>query len=106
MRSLICVHLSFLKLLFPFDLVGMLPSYKTILLGIQFLPGSTSEVLVTSADSRIRVIEGVEHMVHKFKGTLNCYIEFLCYSGAEELNLGDARTEFKLLPKVIIFYCH
>jgi isopentenyl phosphate kinase len=34
---------------------------------IQFAPGSSSEVLITSADSRIRVVNGDE-LVHKFKG--------------------------------------
>ncbi|KAL5715648.1 hypothetical protein ACHQM5_017439 [Ranunculus cassubicifolius] len=38
--------------------------------GFQFSPGSSSEVLVTSADSRIRVVDGVE-LVHKFKGFRN-----------------------------------
>ncbi|KAJ6822729.1 WD repeat-containing protein 44-like [Iris pallida] len=38
--------------------------------GFQFAPGSSSEVLVTSADSRIRVIEDTE-LVHKFKGFRN-----------------------------------
>ncbi|GMH25534.1 hypothetical protein Nepgr_027377 [Nepenthes gracilis] len=38
--------------------------------GFQFAPGSSSEVLVTSADSRIRVIDGVD-LVHKFKGFRN-----------------------------------
>ncbi|XP_049374265.1 uncharacterized protein LOC125839307 isoform X2 [Solanum verrucosum] len=38
--------------------------------GFQFVPGSTSEVLITSADSRIRVVDGVD-LVHKFKGFLN-----------------------------------
>lgn len=33
----------------------------------QFEPGSSSEVLITSADSRIRVVDGVE-LVHKYKG--------------------------------------
>lgn len=33
----------------------------------QFAPGSSSEVLITSADSRIRVVNGDE-FVHKFKG--------------------------------------
>lgn len=33
----------------------------------QFAPGSKSEVLITSADSRIRVVDGVD-LVHKFKG--------------------------------------
>ncbi|KAJ6423371.1 hypothetical protein OIU84_024337 [Salix udensis] len=38
--------------------------------GFQFAPGSSSEVIVTSADSRIRVIDGVD-LVHKFKGFRN-----------------------------------
>ncbi|KAJ6822598.1 WD repeat-containing protein 44-like [Iris pallida] len=44
-------------------------SHKKIT-GFQFVPGSSSEVLVTSADSRIRVIEDAE-LVHKFKGFRN-----------------------------------
>ncbi|WOL00035.1 WD repeat-containing protein 44-like [Canna indica] len=36
--------------------------------GFQFAPGSSSKVLVTSADSRVRVIDGNE-LVHKFKGS-------------------------------------
>ncbi|KAJ6293115.1 hypothetical protein OIU78_025153 [Salix suchowensis] len=38
--------------------------------GFQFAPGSSSEVLITSADSRIRVIDGFD-LVHKFKGFRN-----------------------------------
>ncbi|CAN1725414.1 WD repeat-containing protein 44 [Linum perenne] len=38
--------------------------------GFQFVPGSSSEVLVTSSDSRIRVIDHI-HLVHKFKGFRN-----------------------------------
>ncbi|WCJ32156.1 Transducin/WD40 repeat-like superfamily protein [Euphorbia peplus] len=38
--------------------------------GFQFARGSSSEVLITSADSRIRVIDGVD-LVHKFKGFRN-----------------------------------
>ncbi|NP_001345786.1 uncharacterized protein LOC100193671 [Zea mays] len=38
--------------------------------GFQFAPGSSSEVLITSADSRIRVVNGDE-FVHKFKGLRN-----------------------------------
>ncbi|KAL9145945.1 hypothetical protein ABFS82_13G078400 [Erythranthe guttata] len=38
--------------------------------GFQFAPGSTSEVLVTSADSRVRVVDGVD-LAHKFKGFRN-----------------------------------
>uniref|UniRef100_A0A6N2NFZ5 NADPH-protochlorophyllide oxidoreductase n=1 Tax=Salix viminalis TaxID=40686 RepID=A0A6N2NFZ5_SALVM len=36
----------------------------------QFAPGSSSEVVITSADSRIRVIDGFD-LVHKFKGFRN-----------------------------------
>ncbi|KAK4342052.1 hypothetical protein RND71_037868 [Anisodus tanguticus] len=38
--------------------------------GFQFVPGSTSEVLITSADSRIRVVDAAD-LVHKFKGFRN-----------------------------------
>jgi len=42
--------------------------YLTILVKLsQFVAGSSSEVLVTSADSRTRVVDGVD-LVHKFKG--------------------------------------
>lgn len=34
----------------------------------QFAPGSSSKVLITSADSRIRVVDGID-LVHKLKGT-------------------------------------
>ncbi|XP_076948294.1 uncharacterized protein LOC143620486 [Bidens hawaiensis] len=37
--------------------------------GFQFVPG-TSEVLITSADSRVRVVDGLE-LIHKFKGFRN-----------------------------------
>ncbi|KAK4778633.1 hypothetical protein SAY86_006161 [Trapa natans] len=43
--------------------------YKKIT-GFQFAPGSSSEVLITSADSRVRVVDGVD-LVHKFKGFRN-----------------------------------
>jgi hypothetical protein len=33
----------------------------------QFAPGNPSEVLVTSADSRIRILDGSD-ITHKFKG--------------------------------------
>ncbi|KAJ3680336.1 hypothetical protein LUZ60_016614 [Juncus effusus] len=38
--------------------------------GFQFAPGSLSKVLITSADSRIRVVDGVD-LIHKFKGFRN-----------------------------------
>ncbi|XP_073151273.1 uncharacterized protein [Henckelia pumila] len=47
-------------------------SHQKKITGFQFAPGSTSEVLVTSADCRIRVIDGVE-LVHKFKGFRNTH---------------------------------
>jgi len=37
----------------------------------QFAPCNPAEVLVTSADSRIRIVDGTE-VVHKFKG--NCLV--------------------------------
>ncbi|GAA0174575.1 hypothetical protein LIER_27942 [Lithospermum erythrorhizon] len=47
-------------------------SHHKKITGFQFVPGSSSEVLITSADSRIRVVEGVE-LIHKFKGMLKPY---------------------------------
>ncbi|PWA37786.1 transducin/WD40 repeat-like superfamily protein [Artemisia annua] len=44
--------------------------------GFQFAPGTASEVLITSADSRIRVVDGAD-LVHKFKG--NTYQIFSLY---------------------------
>ncbi|CAN1135239.1 WD repeat-containing protein 44 [Linum perenne] len=38
--------------------------------GFQFSPGNPSEVMVTSADSRVRVMEGKD-VVHKFRGFKN-----------------------------------
>ncbi|XP_076929675.1 uncharacterized protein LOC143594184 [Bidens hawaiensis] len=45
------------------------PHHKKIT-GFQFAPGSSTEVLITSADSRIRVVEGAD-LIHKFKGFRN-----------------------------------
>ncbi|KAM1041581.1 hypothetical protein ACFX2I_030719 [Malus domestica] len=45
-------------------------SHHKKITGFQFAPGSSSEVLITSADSRIRVVDGVD-LVHKFKGFRN-----------------------------------
>ncbi|RAL40950.1 hypothetical protein DM860_008648 [Cuscuta australis] len=45
-------------------------SHQKKITGFEFVPGSTSKVLVTSADSRIRVIEDVD-LVQKFKGFHN-----------------------------------
>ncbi|CAH1434782.1 unnamed protein product [Lactuca virosa] len=39
--------------------------------GFQFAPGTASEVLITSADSRIRVVVDGIDLVHKFKGFRN-----------------------------------
>lgn len=44
----------------------------------QFVPGSTSEALITSADSRIRVINGTE-LVHKLKGILAPSLTQFCF---------------------------
>ncbi|WVZ74474.1 hypothetical protein U9M48_022653 [Paspalum notatum var. saurae] len=38
--------------------------------GFQFVPGSSSKVIITSADSRIRVLDGFE-LAHRFKGFRN-----------------------------------
>ncbi|KAL1567142.1 WD repeat-containing protein 44-like [Salvia divinorum] len=45
-------------------------SHQKKITGFQFAPGSTSEFIVTSADSRVRVLDGVD-LVHKFKGFHN-----------------------------------
>lgn len=45
-------------------------SHHKKITGFQFAPGSSSEVLITSADSRIRVVDGVD-LIHKFKGFRN-----------------------------------
>ncbi|ERM95239.1 uncharacterized protein LOC18423123 [Amborella trichopoda] len=45
-------------------------SHSKKITGFQFAPGNSSEVLITSADSRIRVFDGVD-LVHKFKGFRN-----------------------------------
>lgn len=45
-------------------------SHQKKITGFQFAPGSSSEVLITSADSRVRVVDGVD-LFHKFKGFRN-----------------------------------
>lgn len=40
--------------------------YMTVIFE-QFAPGDPSEVLITSADSRVRVFNGLK-MIHKFRG--------------------------------------
>ncbi|XP_062090628.1 uncharacterized protein LOC133796938 isoform X2 [Humulus lupulus] len=45
-------------------------SHHKKITGFQFAPGSSSEVLITSSDSRIRVVDNVD-LVHKFKGFRN-----------------------------------
>ncbi|KAJ7981698.1 WD repeat-containing protein 44-like [Quillaja saponaria] len=45
-------------------------SHQKKITGFEFAPGSSSEVLITSADSRIRVVDGID-LVHKFKGFRN-----------------------------------
>nr|GEU70444.1 hypothetical protein [Tanacetum cinerariifolium] len=56
------------------------PHHKKIT-GFQFAPGSTSEVLITSADSRIRVVDGFD-LVHKFKGFRNTNSQISAYLAA------------------------
>ncbi|KAI3753775.1 hypothetical protein L2E82_25837 [Cichorium intybus] len=53
------------------------PHHKKIT-GFQFAPGSSSEVLITSADSRIRVVDGAD-LVHKFKGFRNANSQISAY---------------------------
>ncbi|GMJ05222.1 hypothetical protein like AT3G15470 [Hibiscus trionum] len=45
-------------------------SHQKKITGFQFAPGSSTEVLITSADSRIRVVDGSD-LIHKFKGFRN-----------------------------------
>ncbi|KAK9056966.1 hypothetical protein SSX86_024331 [Deinandra increscens subsp. villosa] len=56
------------------------PHHKKIT-GFQFAPGSSSEVLITSADSRIRVVDGID-LVHKFKGFRNTNSQISAYMAA------------------------
>ncbi|KQK00493.1 WD repeat-containing protein 44 [Brachypodium distachyon] len=49
--------------------------------GFQFVPGSSSKVIVTSADSRIRVADGFE-LLHKFKGFRNTSSQISACSAA------------------------
>nr|XP_029117422.1 WD repeat-containing protein 44 isoform X2 [Elaeis guineensis] len=42
-------------------------SHAKKITGFQFAPGNPSEVLITSADSQIRVFDGLD-MIHKFRG--------------------------------------
>lgn len=51
-------------------------SHQKKITGFQFAPGSSSEVLITSADSRIRVVDGID-LVHKFKGFRNTNSQIL-----------------------------
>ncbi|KAJ8511244.1 hypothetical protein OPV22_001678 [Ensete ventricosum] len=46
--------------------------------GFQFAPGSSSKVLVTSADSRVRIIAN-EELIHKFKGFRNTSSQISAY---------------------------
>ncbi|KAL5207225.1 hypothetical protein ABZP36_031660 [Zizania latifolia] len=55
-------------------------SHKKIT-GFQFVPGSSSKVIITSADSRIRVVDGFE-LVCKFKGFRNTSSQISACSAA------------------------
>ncbi|URD83916.1 WD-40 repeat family protein [Musa troglodytarum] len=46
--------------------------------GFQFAPGSSSKVLVTSADSRVRILDN-DALVHKFKGFRNTSSQISAY---------------------------
>lgn len=48
----------------------MKKSHLKKITGFQFVSGSSSEVLITSADSRVRVVNGID-LVHKFRGFRN-----------------------------------
>ncbi|KAJ1280123.1 hypothetical protein BS78_04G207600 [Paspalum vaginatum] len=49
--------------------------------GFQFVPGSSSKVIITSADSRIRVLDGFE-LAHRFKGFRNTSSQIsACFAG-------------------------
>ncbi|KAF4367131.1 hypothetical protein F8388_006439 [Cannabis sativa] len=51
--------------------MSLLDSFQLLIsFSEQFAPGSSSEVLITSSDSRIRVVDNVD-LVHKFKGFRN-----------------------------------
>ncbi|CAA6666779.1 unnamed protein product [Spirodela intermedia] len=45
-------------------------SHAKKITGFQFVPGNPSEVLVTSADSQIRIFDGIQ-LTHKFRGFRN-----------------------------------
>ncbi|KAI3970888.1 hypothetical protein MKX01_024535 [Papaver californicum] len=51
------------------DVQNKKKSHKKVT-GFQFIPGNTSEVLITSADSRIRIFDGSD-VIHKFRGFRN-----------------------------------
>ncbi|CAM8980955.1 unnamed protein product [Rhodiola kirilowii] len=50
--------------------------------GFQFAPGNPSDVLITSADSRIRIYDGTE-IVHKFRGFRNTNSQISASYGQE-----------------------
>ncbi|CAK9319981.1 unnamed protein product [Citrullus colocynthis] len=52
------------------DVQSKKKSHAKKITGFQFAPGSPTEVLVTSADSRIRILEGTE-ITHRFRGFRN-----------------------------------
>ncbi|XP_062226239.1 uncharacterized protein LOC133924630 [Phragmites australis] len=63
------------------DLQNKKKSSQKKITGFQFLPGSTSKVLITSADSRIRVVDGL-NLVHKYKGFRNTNSQIAAYLAA------------------------
>lgn len=104
-------QLSFLKCNCPSSCLVVVLN-KLILLDKQFVPGSTSEVLVTSSDSRIRVIDGVD-LVHKFKGTLHCLMltenlsAVIFQAGDYVLQMTVTyRTDCKFGHKTILLYIY
>lgn len=50
------------------------------------MPGSSSEVLVTSSDSRIRVVDGTD-LVNKLKGKVSNFVSHLFIRRSKSINL-------------------
>ncbi|XAR68952.1 hypothetical protein NMG60_11000376 [Bertholletia excelsa] len=53
-----------------FEIKRRKKNYAKKITGFEFSPGNPSEVLVTSADSRIRILDGSD-VIHKFRGFKN-----------------------------------
>uniref|UniRef100_A0A7N0ZY53 WD repeat-containing protein 44 n=1 Tax=Kalanchoe fedtschenkoi TaxID=63787 RepID=A0A7N0ZY53_KALFE len=60
--------------------------------GFQFAPGNPSDVLITSADSRIRIYDGTE-IVHKFRGFRNTNSQISATYGQEGVYIVSASED-------------